>query len=180
MLFSIMWGRIQEQTTNFEHLVHETWPQTSGRVVFKFYKKQTKTKNLKTCRDVMISYVEVVIKNWEGFAQVVTYDACKPKNLRRTRQRVNGGCRPLTVAALCRVLWFAECPTLGKPGLCRVLLFVECSLCRVPVVCRVLSLWHSANNLFAECLIKSTRQSLGHSIKKPSPVVKCWLLTCRF
>ena len=26
MLFSIMWGRIQDQTTNFEHLVHETWP----------------------------------------------------------------------------------------------------------------------------------------------------------
>ena len=84
MLFSIMWGRIQEQTTNFEHLVHETWPRTCGRVVFKFYKKQTKSKNHKTCQDVMISYVEAVIKIWEGFAQVVTYDACKPKNLRRS------------------------------------------------------------------------------------------------
>ena len=38
-----------------------------------------------------------------------------------TWQRVNGGCRPLTAAALCRVFRFAECPTLGKPGLCRVL-----------------------------------------------------------
>ena len=38
-----------------------------------------------------------------------------------TRQRVNGGCRPLTAVALYRVFWFAECPTLGKPGLCRVL-----------------------------------------------------------
>ena len=38
-----------------------------------------------------------------------------------TRQRVNGGCQPLMAAALCRVFWFAECPTLGKPGLCRVL-----------------------------------------------------------
>ena len=58
-----------------------------------------------------------------------------------TRQRVNGSCRPLTAAALCRVFWFAECPTLGKSPFCRVLLFAECSalgkppLCRVPVVC---------------------------------------------
>ena len=76
MLFSIMWGRIQDKTINFEHLDHKTWPRTCGRVVFKFYKKQTKTKNLETCRDVMISYVEAVIKNWGGFAQVChTYDA---------------------------------------------------------------------------------------------------------
>ena len=78
MLFSIMWGRNQEQTTNFEHLVHETWPRTCGRVVFKLYKKQTKSENHETWEDVMISYVEAVIKIWEGFAQVVTYDACKP------------------------------------------------------------------------------------------------------
>ena len=94
-----------------------------------------------------------------------------------TRQRVNGSCRPLTAAALCRVFWFAECPTLGKSPFCRVLLFAECSalgkppLCRVPVVCRVLSRWHSANSLFAECPIKCTRQSLGHLAKKSSPVV---------
>ena len=79
MLFSIMWGRIQEQTTNFEHLVHETWPLTCGRVVFKFYKKQTKTENLETCRDVMISYVEAVIKNWEGFAQVCHVRCLPPR-----------------------------------------------------------------------------------------------------
>ena len=66
--------------------------------------------------------------------------------------------------------------TLGEDQFCRVLLFAECSalgkppLCRVPGVCRVLSLWHSANSLFAECPIKSTRQSMGHSAKKPSPV----------
>ena len=75
MLFSIMWGRIQKQTTNFEHLIHETWPRTCDRVIFKFYKKQTKSENHETCQDVMISYVEAVIKNWEGSAQVVTYDA---------------------------------------------------------------------------------------------------------
>ena len=84
MLFSIMWGRIREQTTNFEHLVHEAWPRTYGRVIFKFYKNQTKSENHETCSDVMISYVEAMIKIWEGFAQVVTYDACKPKNLRRS------------------------------------------------------------------------------------------------
>ena len=76
MLFIVMWGRIHEQTTNFEHIVHETWPRTCGRVVFKFYKKQTKSENHETCQDVMISYVEAVIKIWGGFAQVVTYDAC--------------------------------------------------------------------------------------------------------
>ena len=75
LLFSIMWGRIQEQTTNFEHLIHETWPRTCGRVVFKFYKKQMMSENPETCQDVMISYVEAVIKIWECFAQVVTYDA---------------------------------------------------------------------------------------------------------
>jgi hypothetical protein len=45
-------------------------------------------------------------------------------------------------------------------------------LCRVPDVCRVLYLWNSAKTLFAECPIKSTRQSMGHSAKTPSPVVK--------
>ena len=76
MLFSIMWDRIQEQTTNFEHLVYETWPRTCDRVVFKFYKKQTKTENLETCRDIMISYVEAVIKKIkEASRKFVTYDA---------------------------------------------------------------------------------------------------------
>ena len=88
MLFSIMWGCIQEQTTNFEYFVLETWPRTCGRVVFKFYKTQTKSKNHETCQDVKISYVEAVIKKWGGFAQVVTYDACKPKSA-SSRNRLN-------------------------------------------------------------------------------------------
>ena len=79
MLFSIMWGRIQQQTTNFKHLVHETWPQTCGRVVFKFYKKQTKSENHETCQDVMISYVEAVIKIWEGFTQVCHVRCLPPR-----------------------------------------------------------------------------------------------------
>ena len=88
MLFSIMWGRIQEQTTNFEHLVHETWPRTCGRVVFKFYKKQTKSENHETCQDVMISYVEAMIKIWEGLVHVVMYDAYKPGQATKNPQIV--------------------------------------------------------------------------------------------
>ena len=84
MLFSIMWGRIQEQTTNFEHLVYETWPRTCGRIVFKFYKMQTKSENHETCWDIVISYVEAMIKILEDFVHVVTYDAYKSKNLRRS------------------------------------------------------------------------------------------------
>ena len=127
-------------------------------------------------------------KVWRSKVKKIWFAECQKMTLGKsqlcrvsgedTRHRVNGGCQSLTAAALCRVFWFAECPTLGKPGLCRVLLFAECSalgkppLCRVPVVCRVLSLWHSTNSLFAVRPIKSTRQSLGHSAKKPSPVVR--------
>jgi hypothetical protein len=56
MLFSIMWGRVQEQTTNFEHLVHETWPWTCGQVVFKFYKKANEVRkswNLLRYQDII-------------------------------------------------------------------------------------------------------------------------------
>ena len=70
MVLSVVWGRIQEWTRNFKHLVHETWPRTCGRVDFKFYKKQTKSENHQTCQDVKISYVEAMIKKWGGFAQI--------------------------------------------------------------------------------------------------------------
>jgi hypothetical protein len=33
--------------------------------------------NYETCRDVMISYAEAVIKIWLGFVKVLTYDAYK-------------------------------------------------------------------------------------------------------
>ena len=125
------------------------------------------------CRKVWRSKVKKKI--WFAECQKMTLDKsllCRVSG-EDTRQRVNGGCRPLMAAALCRVFWFAECPTLGKPSLCRVLLFAECSALGKPPLCRVLSLWHSANSLFAECPIKSTRQSVGHSAKKPSPVVVC-------
>jgi len=75
MLLSVVWGRIQERTRNLEHLVHKTWPRTCVRSVFKFYKKQTKSENHETCWDVVILYVEAMIKILEDFVHVVTYDA---------------------------------------------------------------------------------------------------------
>ena len=56
MLVSVVRGRIQERTWNFGHLVHETCPRNCVWSVFKFYKKQTKSKNHETCWDVVISY----------------------------------------------------------------------------------------------------------------------------
>ena len=69
MLLSPVWGLIREMKGNFEHLVHETRPRTCGRMVFKFIKKQTKSENHEFCEDLVISYVQAVVKNWEGFAQ---------------------------------------------------------------------------------------------------------------
>ena len=84
-----MLGRIHEMKGNFEHLAHEHWPRTSGRIVLKFYKmqaeskKQAESKNHKICRGIMISYAEAKVKNWEGFKQVITYAPQESKNLRR-------------------------------------------------------------------------------------------------
>ena len=89
MLLSVVWGRIQERTRNFGHLVHETWPRTCVRSVFKFYKKQTKSENHETCWDVMISYVEAMIKILEDFVHAVTYDAYKPGHLYIVRDNVH-------------------------------------------------------------------------------------------
>ena len=69
MLLSPVWGLIREMKGNFEHLVHENRPRTCGRMVFKFIKKQTKSENHEFCEDLVISYVQAVVKNWEGFAQ---------------------------------------------------------------------------------------------------------------
>ena len=66
---------------NFRHLVHETWPRTCVRSVFKFYKKQTKSKNHETYWDVVISYVKAMIKISEDFVHVVMYDAYKTWHL---------------------------------------------------------------------------------------------------
>ena len=53
-----MWGDIHEMEGNFEHLAHEHWPRTSGRIVLKFRKNQTESENHKICRGIMISYAE--------------------------------------------------------------------------------------------------------------------------
>ena len=53
-----MWGHIHEMEGNFEHLFHEHWPRTSGRIVLKFCKNQTESENHKICRGIMISYAE--------------------------------------------------------------------------------------------------------------------------
>ena len=81
MLVSVVRGRIQERTRNFGHLVHETCPRNCVWSVYKFYKKQTKSENHETCWDVVISYVEAMIKFSEDFMHVVTYDAYKPGHL---------------------------------------------------------------------------------------------------
>ena len=82
-LLSPMWGRIQKMEENFEHLAHEPWLWMCGWTVLKFYKKQMKSENHKICHDIMITYLEAVVKNWEVFAQVVTYALYKSKHFRR-------------------------------------------------------------------------------------------------
>ena len=46
-------------------------------------KKQVMSENHRICLDLMISYVKAMVKNWEGFAQSITYDVYIPKYLRR-------------------------------------------------------------------------------------------------
>ena len=53
-----MWGHIHEMEGNFEHLAHEHWTRTSGRIILKFRKNQTESENHKICRGIMISYAE--------------------------------------------------------------------------------------------------------------------------
>ena len=73
MLLSPIWVIVEDLNGKVEHFVHEMWPQTCDRIGFKFYKMQMNSENHEICLDVMISYEEVVIKNWECFAKVVTY-----------------------------------------------------------------------------------------------------------
>ena len=47
---------------NFKHLVQETQPLTCGQMVFEFKKKQAKSKNHEICLDLMISYMEAMVK----------------------------------------------------------------------------------------------------------------------
>jgi len=122
MLVSVMRGRIEERTRNFGHLVHETCPRNCVWSVYKFYKNQTKSENHETCWDVVISYVEAMIKISENFVHVVTYDAYKPGHLHMWYQiwHVLHSAKNCTSEEI-----FAECNSLpsvalGKEDLCRV------------------------------------------------------------
>jgi hypothetical protein len=55
------------------------WP--SGFQIIR--KNQMKSTNHDICHGVMLSYMEVVLKNWEGFTYFVTYNVNKLKQLRR-------------------------------------------------------------------------------------------------
>jgi hypothetical protein len=48
ILLNTSGGLIQEQTRNFKHHVHETYPQTCNPVIFKFYKSKMKPENHET------------------------------------------------------------------------------------------------------------------------------------
>jgi hypothetical protein len=60
-------------TRNFKHHVYVKRRQTCDPVVLKLYKTQTKSENHETCRDVMLSYVEGVIKIWHYFVKVIMH-----------------------------------------------------------------------------------------------------------
>jgi hypothetical protein len=73
VLFSTSYDLFQEHAGIFEHHSHKTWPWTCDPVVLKLYKTKTKSENHETCRHVMISYVETLIKSWDCFMKVVTH-----------------------------------------------------------------------------------------------------------
>ena len=56
---------------------------------FKFLKNQTKSENHEICRDIEISYVEIVVKNWGRFAKVDMYVVYKLKHLQISSMNVD-------------------------------------------------------------------------------------------
>jgi len=58
-----MLDRFQKMEEKFEDVAHESCPRTCGPIILKFYKKATKSKNYKICHDIMISYVEAMVKS---------------------------------------------------------------------------------------------------------------------
>ena len=73
MFLSPIRGVVEEFEGKFKHPVHKTWRRMCGWIDFKFYKTETKSENHEICCDIMISYVETLVINWEGFVKVVTY-----------------------------------------------------------------------------------------------------------
>jgi len=91
ILFNRHWGLIYEIKRKFKHVVKETRPRSRARADFKFYKKQTKSENHEIWQDVKISYVEAMVKNWQHFAQVVTYVAHNLEHFWRSFKIVENG-----------------------------------------------------------------------------------------
>ena len=78
MIFRVCLGRIQKVTWNLEYLVDVTCRGNCRKCDFKLYKMQTKSENHETCRCVVLSHVEAVVKNCKGFEQIVTSDTKNP------------------------------------------------------------------------------------------------------
>jgi hypothetical protein len=78
MIFGVYWGLIQQLTWNIEHLVVVTWLTTYGKSVSELQKIRTKSEKHETCRDIVLSHVEVVCNSWEDFEQVAMCDAWNP------------------------------------------------------------------------------------------------------
>jgi hypothetical protein len=77
MLFSTSYALFQEKIGIFKHDAHETRLRTCDPVVLKLYKTQINSKNHESCWDVMISYVETMIKIWKCFVKVATHYVLK-------------------------------------------------------------------------------------------------------
>ena len=107
ILFNRHWGLIYEIKRKFKHVVKETRPRSRARADFKFYKKQTKSENHEIWQDVKISYVEAMVKNWQRFAQVVTYVAHNLEHFWRSFKIVENGAVWFEVKVTVD-LWFAS------------------------------------------------------------------------
>ena len=68
MLLSPVWGFTPGMKRNFGHLVQETRPQRVAKWFLNSKKSKRSLKIHEICQDLMISYVEAMVKNWEGFA----------------------------------------------------------------------------------------------------------------
>jgi hypothetical protein len=78
MIFGVYWGLDQQLTWNIEHLVVVTRLTTYGKSVSELQKIRTKSEKHETCRDIVLSQVEVVCNSWEDFEQVAMCDAWNP------------------------------------------------------------------------------------------------------
>ena len=67
----------------FEVFDHEPCPLTCVPTLINFYKKQMKSEKCEICYDIMISYVDAMVKVWKSFAQVIIYTPYKSKHLHK-------------------------------------------------------------------------------------------------